>query len=177
MCGTFPPTRVGCHRGEHNIRATRASLPTSPGASSDRVQSPKSLYMMITKHNHAHRPWGRPWSRSLWLGAALWCFLGRRPRGLADSDSWTDVLDNGLPTWQGSSSMYTETHCSSDKLLFNFVQLHAAKCRARGVRSKSANLTNGHRTVCTVASTSKFCPWGLARWVCLGYTWEILNIW
>ena len=51
-----------------------------------------------------------------------------------------------LPTWQGSSSMYTETHCSSDKLLFNFVQPHAAKCRARGVRSKSANLTNGHRT-------------------------------
>ena len=76
----FPPRRVGCHRGEYDIKATGARPLTSPEASSDRVWPPKSLYLMITKHSHAHRPWGRPWSRSFWLGASLCCFLRRRPR-------------------------------------------------------------------------------------------------
>jgi hypothetical protein len=31
----------------------------------------KSCYLMVSKHNHAHRSWGRPLTRSIWLGAAL----------------------------------------------------------------------------------------------------------
>ena len=104
----FQPSRVGCHRGEPMSRAMQARPPTSPRTSSDRFRPYKSWDLMIMKHNHAHRSWGRPWTRSIWLGAALCgllCFLGRRSRRLADSNGWTAVLENGLAAWPGTSTM------------------------------------------------------------------------